>query len=92
VVGGVVPVIRMLIGGGVAMFGFLLVMDQLSLRDLLGETGPAPALRLARAIHAVVEHPGAQVAELTIGLIGLMYIALSIRSLWRSTAQRRHSA
>jgi hypothetical protein len=75
-----------------AVFGFLLAMDRLSLRELLAETGPAPAQRLALVIHAAIEHPGAQVAELALGLLGLTYIALSVRSLWRITSQDHRSA
>ena len=83
---------RALLGALLAVFGFLLVMDRLSLRALLAETGPAPAQRLVLGIHAAIEHPGAQVAELAACILGVTFMLLSLRTLWRSTAQRRHSA
>jgi hypothetical protein len=83
---------RALLGAFLAVFGFLLVMDRLSLRELLAETGPAPAERLVLGIHAAIEHPGAQVAELAACVLGVAFVVLSLRTLWRSTAQRRHSA
>ena len=83
---------RALLGALLAVFGFLLVLDRLSLRELLAETGPAPAQRLVLGIHATIEHPGAQVAELAACVLGVTFVLLSLRTLWRSTAQRRHSA
>ena len=83
---------RVLIGAFLAVFGYLLVIDRLSLRALLAETGPAPAERLVLGIHAAIEHPGAQVAELAACVLGVACVLLALRTLWRSTAQRRHSA
>ena len=70
-------------GATLAILGLLMVMDRLSLRSLLAETGPESAWHLALAVHGTIEHTGAQTAELAISLIGLAIVALAIRSFWR---------
>jgi len=82
-VAGVLAVVRAIVGALLAILGFMLVLDRLSLRDLLAETGPEPAWRLTLAMRAAISHPGAQMAELAVGLVGMAVVVLSIRTLHR---------
>ncbi len=74
---------RVVVGVGLAILGFLLVADRLSLRALLAETGPAVAWHVALATRAAIDHSGAQAAELAAGLSGVALVVHSIRRLLR---------
>ena len=73
--------VQLLIGAGLAAFGLLTVLDYLSLRDLLDETGPRRLSKIVVDLHAVLEHPGAQVVELMLALLGLSIVVHSLRKL-----------
>jgi hypothetical protein len=73
-------VAQLLMGAALAAFGLLMVLDYLSLRLLLHETGPRSLSRIAVDLHAILAHPGAQVVELMLALVGL---TLALRSLRR---------
>jgi hypothetical protein len=88
-VAGALAVARTVAGAMLAILGFMLVMDRLSLRGLLAETGPEPAWRLAMALRAGISHPDAQIAEFAAALVGVVFVVLSIRTL--RTLRRRTS-
>ena len=62
------------LGCGLAALGFALVLDVLSLRELLAQYGPGPFERVAMAARAHLEHGGAQAGELLTGLAGLFLV------------------
>lgn len=70
-----------------AIFGLLSVLDYMSLRVILGESGPHIAFRIASAIHRVLAHSGAQVVELMLALLGLLLVTMSLRMLMRATGR-----
>ena len=73
--------IQLLLGLLLAVFGFLSVLDYLSLRSLLDESGPHVAWTVVTDLHAVLAHSGAQAAELALALTGLLLAALALRRL-----------
>jgi hypothetical protein len=75
--------ISVVAGASLAVLGFLMATDRLSLRALLAGTGPASVWQMTLAIHAEIQHSGAQAAEIASGLLGLVIIAMSIRGLRR---------
>lgn len=64
------------LGCALAVLGFALVLDVLSLRELLVQYGPGSLGRLTMAARARMEHPGAQAGELATGLTGLIFVVL----------------
>jgi hypothetical protein len=68
-------------GCALAALGFALVLDLLSLRELLAQYGPRPLGHLATIARAQLEHPGAQAGELAAGLAGLMLVIVAVRGL-----------
>jgi hypothetical protein len=76
-------VVQLLFGVGLAVFGLLTVLDYLSLRLLLDETGPRRLSKVVVDLHAVLAHPGAQVIELTLALFGLTIVTRSLCNLLR---------
>lgn len=64
-------VAQLLVGASLAAFGLLTVLDYLSLREILHETGPRRLSRVVIDIHGVLAHPGAQAVELMLALLGL---------------------
>ena len=69
------------LGCGLAALGFALVLDVLSLRELLAQYGPGPFEQLATAAHKHLEHGGAQAGELLTGLAGLFLVICGARGL-----------
>jgi hypothetical protein len=67
------------VGVGMALVGFALVLDVLSLREILADYGPSLLWRLTLAARDRVEHDGAQWAELATGLAGLALVLLTLR-------------
>lgn len=74
-------VVQLLVGAGLAVFGLLTVLDYLSLRELLAEAGPRRLSKVVVDLHAVLAHPGAQVVELVLALLGLTIVVRSLRRL-----------
>ncbi len=79
--------VRVIAGASLAVLGFMLAMDRLSLRDPLAETGPEAAWQMTLTIHSAIQHPGAQAAEIASALVGMALVALSIRRLHRIMSQ-----
>jgi hypothetical protein len=79
--------VQLLIGAGLAALGLLTVLDYLSLRLLLDETGPHRLSRVVVDLHGLLTHPGAQVIELMLALLGLTIAAHSLRKLLPARSQ-----
>ena len=73
--------VQLLIGAGLAVLGLLTVLDYLSVRMLLDETGPRRLSRVVVDLHGILAHPGAQVVELMLALLGLTIAVRSVRKL-----------
>ncbi|MGE3908140.1 MAG: hypothetical protein AB7K36_02225 [Chloroflexota bacterium] len=78
---GMLGVLMLAVGCGLAALGFALVLDVLSLRELLAQYGPRPIGQLAIVVRAQMHHPGAQVGELLAGLTGLLLAGCGARGL-----------